>query len=45
LVRGSGIEVCREIKALSGGSSRALVFTHHTSVEDVAGATLAGADS
>jgi len=44
LGEGSGIEVCREIKALSGGSPRVLVFTAHTSVEDVAGATLAGAD-
>jgi DNA-binding NarL/FixJ family response regulator len=39
----SGIEVCREIKALLG-SPRVLVFTAHASVEDVAGATLAGAD-
>ncbi len=40
---GSGIEVCREIKALPG-APRVLIFTAHTSVEDVAGATLAGAD-
>jgi len=39
----SGIEACREIKA-SVHVPRILVFTAHTSVEDVAGATLAGAD-
>ncbi len=39
----SGIEVCREIKTLRG-APRVLVFTAHASVEDVAGATLAGAD-
>jgi two-component system response regulator DevR len=39
----SGIEVCREIKALPG-APRVLVFTAHASVEDIAGATLAGAD-
>jgi DNA-binding NarL/FixJ family response regulator len=39
----SGIEVCREVKALPE-APRVLVFTAHTSVEDVAGATLAGAD-
>ncbi len=39
----SGIEACREIKALSD-APRVLVFTAHASVEDVAGATLAGAD-
>jgi DNA-binding NarL/FixJ family response regulator len=39
----SGIEVCREIKALPD-APRVLVFTAHASVEDVAGATLAGAD-
>jgi DNA-binding NarL/FixJ family response regulator len=39
----SGIEVCREIKTLPG-APRVLVFTAHASVEDVAGATLAGAD-
>jgi DNA-binding NarL/FixJ family response regulator len=44
LGEGSGIEVCREIKALSDSSPRVLVFTAHASVEDVAGATLAGAD-
>jgi DNA-binding NarL/FixJ family response regulator len=44
LGEGSGIEVYREMKALSGGSPRVLVFTAHASVEDVAGATLAGAD-
>ena len=39
----SGIEVCREVKALPD-APRVLVFTAHASVEDVAGATLAGAD-
>ena len=39
----SGIEACREIKALPH-TPRVLVFTAHASVEDVAGATLAGAD-
>jgi two-component system response regulator DevR len=39
----SGIEVCREIKALPG-APRVLVFTAHASVEDIAEATLAGAD-
>lgn len=39
----SGIEVCREIKALPE-APRVLVFSAHSSVEDVAGATLAGAD-
>ena len=39
----SGIEVCREIKTLRD-APRVLVFTAHASVEDVAGATLAGAD-
>ena len=39
----SGIEVCREIKALPD-APRVLVFTAHTGVEDVAAATLAGAD-
>ncbi len=39
----SGIEVCREIKALYE-APRVLVFSAHSSVEDVAGATLAGAD-
>ena len=39
----SGIEACREIKA-SMHTPRVLVFTAHASVEDVAGATLAGAD-
>ncbi len=40
----SGIEVCREIKAQVPEAPRVLVFTAHASVEDVAGATLAGAD-
>ena len=40
----SGIEVCREIKALPEAPPRVLVFSAHSSVEDVAGATLAGAD-
>ncbi len=40
----SGIEVCREIKAQEPKAPRVLVFTAHASVEDVAGATLAGAD-
>lgn len=44
LGEGSGIEACREIKVLPN-SPRILVFTAHTSIEDVAGATLAGADS
>lgn len=39
----SGIEACREIKALPN-APRVLIFTAHTSAEDVAGATLAGAD-
>ena len=39
----SGIEVCREIKALPD-APRVLVFTAHTGTEDIAGATLAGAD-
>jgi DNA-binding NarL/FixJ family response regulator len=39
----SGIEVCREMKAMPG-APRVLVFTAHTGVEDVAAATLAGAD-
>lgn len=39
----SGIEVCRELKALPD-APRVLVFTAHTTVEDIAGATLAGAD-
>ncbi len=39
----SGIEVCREIKALPD-APRVLVFTAHTGAEDIAGATLAGAD-
>lgn len=39
----SGTEVCREIMALAH-APRVLVFTAHASVEDVAGATLAGAD-
>ncbi len=39
----SGIEICREIKALPE-APRVLVFSAHSSVEDVAGATLAGAD-
>ena len=39
----SGIEVCREMKAIPG-APRIVVFTAHTSVEDVAAATLAGAD-
>ena len=39
----SGIEVCREIKAQTH-APRVLVFTAHSTVEDVAGATLAGAD-
>ena len=39
----SGIEVCREIKTLPE-APRVLVFTAHASAEDVAGATLAGAD-
>jgi len=39
----SGIEACREIKTLPD-PPRVLVFTAHASVEDVAGATLAGAD-
>ncbi len=39
----SGIEVCREIKALPD-APRVLIFTAHTGVEDVAAATLAGAD-
>ncbi|MCA1715526.1 MAG: response regulator transcription factor [Actinobacteria bacterium] len=39
----SGIEACREMKALMH-APRVLVFTAHASVEDVAGATLAGAD-
>ena len=39
----SGIEVCREMKALVQ-APRVLVFTAHTGVEDVAAATLAGAD-
>lgn len=39
----SGVEVCREIKTLPH-IPRVLVFTAHASVEDVAGATLAGAD-
>jgi DNA-binding NarL/FixJ family response regulator len=43
LGKDSGIEVCREIKALPG-APRVLVFTAHASVEDIAGATLAGAD-
>jgi DNA-binding NarL/FixJ family response regulator len=43
LGEGSGIEACREIKALQS-APRVLVLTAHTSVEDVAGATLAGAD-
>ena len=44
LGEGSGIEACREIKALPD-APRVLVFTAHTSAEDVAGAVLAGADS
>ena len=39
----SGIEVCREIEAVPD-APRVLVFTAHASVDDVAGATLAGAD-
>jgi DNA-binding NarL/FixJ family response regulator len=39
----SGIEACREIKALPD-APRVLVFTAHTSAENVAGATLAGAE-
>lgn len=39
----SGIEVCREVKAMPD-APRVLVFTAHTNVEDVAAATLAGAD-
>ena len=39
----SGIEVCREIKALPD-VPRVLVFTAHIGAEDVAAATLAGAD-
>ena len=39
----SGIEVCREIKAMPD-APRVLVFTAHASVDDIAGATLAGAD-
>jgi DNA-binding NarL/FixJ family response regulator len=39
----SGIEVCREMKAMPD-APRVLVFTAHTDVEDVAAATLAGAD-
>ena len=35
----SGIEVCREVKALPD-APRVLVFTAHTGVEDVAAATL-----
>ena len=44
LEEGSGVEACREIKALPE-APRVLVFTAHTSIEDVAAATLAGADS
>ncbi|MDP8950948.1 MAG: response regulator transcription factor [Actinomycetota bacterium] len=44
LGEGSGIEACREIKALPE-PPRVLVFTAHASAEDVAGAVLAGADS
>ena len=39
----SGIEVCREMKAVPD-APLVLVFTAHTGVEDVAAATLAGAD-
>ncbi len=39
----SGIEVCRELKTLPD-APRVIVFTAHTGVEDVAAATLAGAD-
>ncbi len=39
----SGIEVCREIKALPE-APRVIVFTAHTGAEDIAAATLAGAD-
>ncbi len=40
---GSGIEACREIKTLPD-APRVLILTAHASVEDVAAATLAGAD-
>ena len=43
LGEGSGVEACREIKEMPD-APRVLVFTAHTAIEDVAGATLAGAD-
>ncbi len=40
----SGVEACREIKALVPEAPRVLVFTAHPIVEDIAAAALVGAD-
>jgi DNA-binding NarL/FixJ family response regulator len=47
LGEGSGIEACREIKSrsdASGQAPRVVIFSAHSGPDDVAGATLAGAD-